>query len=203
MNTYTLRKWMIGVWLLVLFSAIGILFWYNSWVYLIPTPIPQNYKPVPVGSVLSIQGLTPEHKPTLLHFYNPDCPCSRFNLTHFRSLVKAYQSQVNFVVVVMSSKNYSIAAIQERIGLALPVLFEKSVAEQCGVYSTPQAVLLTSEQQLFYRGNYNRSRYCTDEQTSYAKMALAKLVNHRAAGDFDALALKAYGCVLPVCQMPQ
>lgn len=188
-------------WLMLLFSAVGALFWYNEWVYHLPTPIPENYKPVSQGKIIKLSGsIGADHsKPLFLHFFNPDCPCSRFNVSTFKSLVKQYGRKVNFVVVVMNNKYYTAKAIQDKFDLNVPVLFDASIAASCGVYSTPQAVLLDTQHQLYYRGNYNRSRYCTDEKTSYAKMAITGLLHDHARLIFDRLALRAYGCSLPNC----
>jgi hypothetical protein len=198
----TMKKNFVLLWLFVLLSGIITLFWYNSWVYLLPTPVPKDYRPVPAGSHISLYGpaAIKEAKPTFLHFFNPDCPCSRFNIKHFQSLVGAYGHQVNFVVVVMSDKKYSVKAVQERLGLNLPVMFDTSIAKRCGVYSTPQAVLVNSKSKIFYRGNYNKSRYCTDENTNYAKIALVGLLGNMPTMAFDEQALKSYGCSLPYCK---
>ncbi|MDB4905175.1 MAG: AhpC/TSA family protein [Mucilaginibacter sp.] len=196
-----MRKVIVIAWLMLLFSAVGALFWYNEWVYHLPTPIPENYKPISQGKIIKLNGsIGADHsKPLFLHFFNPDCPCSRFNVSTFKSLVRQYGRKVNFVVVVMNNKYYTAKAIQDKFDLNVPVLFDTSIAVSCGVYSTPQAVLLDTQHQLYYRGNYNRSRYCTDEKTSYAKMAITGLLHDHARLIFDRLALRAYGCSLPNC----
>jgi thiol-disulfide isomerase/thioredoxin len=137
--------------------------------------------------------------PVFLHFFNPDCPCSRFNMLHFKSLVKEYGDEANFVIVVLNNKKYSEKEIQKKFGVALPVIFDESLATACGVYSTPQAVILDSGHHLYYRGNYNKSRYCTDAGTSYVKIAIRNLLNQRLEFAFDHYALTAYGCRLPTC----
>lgn len=197
-----MKKLLVITWLILLFSAVGGLFWYTDLVYRLPTPIPENYKPVNDGTVIKLSNAlnAKRGKPLFLHFFNPDCPCSRFNITNFKSLVKQYGSQVNFVVVVMNNNFYSAKAIQDKFDLDIPVLFDASLATACGVYSTPQAVLLDAQHTLYYRGNYNRSRYCTDEKTSYAKIALNGLLHDHARLVFSPLALTAYGCSLPNCK---
>jgi hypothetical protein len=196
-----MRKWIVMIWLMFLLSAVGALFWYNEWVYHLPTPIPQNYKPVSAGRVIELSGPLKAYynKPIFLHFFNPDCPCSRFNISNFKSLVRQYGGQINFVIIVMNNKFYTAKAIQDKFDLNVPVLFDASIATSCGVYSTPQAVLLDSQHKLYYRGNYNSSRYCTDEKTSYAKMAIVGLLHDHARLVFSPLALRAYGCQLPNC----
>lgn len=186
----------------MLLSAVGALFWYNEWRYHLPTPIPFDYKPVGQGTPIKLSW--PEHanpgKPLFLHFFNPDCPCSRFNITDFKSLVGQYGNELNFAIVVMNNDRYTAKEIQNKFKLNIPVLFDQSIAAVCGVYSTPQAVLIDTQQKLYYRGNYNRSRYCTDERTNYAKMAITGLLAAHCKLRFDPLALRSYGCSLPNCQ---
>ncbi len=191
-----------GAWLLVLFAGISALFWYHEWVYSLPTPVPVSYHEVKIGEKINVPVdiKTGNHKPVFLHFFNPDCPCSKFNMPHFKSLVKEYSDKVNFAIVVLSKDTtYTEEIIQNKFNLRLPVLFDKSIAPSCGVYSTPQAVILNKENILYYRGNYNKSRYCTDKNSDYAKMALDSLLDNNTGPVFSAYALTAYGCTLPTC----
>lgn len=196
------RTSLVVVWLTLLLSIVAGLFWYNDWVYQLPTPVPANYREVPTGTTVSLVNdvNVTSDKPLFLHFYNPDCPCSKFNRSHFRSLVQTYGESVHFAVVVMTDKKYSEEYIQEKIGLNVPVYFDKTIADRCGVYSTPQAAIIDVDQKLFYRGNYNSSRYCSDEKTAYAKNALAGLLASKSLPELDAKALTAYGCTIPVCK---
>ncbi|MEM6299939.1 MAG: hypothetical protein AAF740_14720, partial [Bacteroidota bacterium] len=73
---------------------------------------------------------------------------------------------------------------------------EKVLTESCGVYATPQAVLITPDGKLFYRGNYNVSRYCTDRSTRFAEQAIGALLAGENPPDFGELATTAYGCEL-------
>ncbi|MBS1565196.1 MAG: AhpC/TSA family protein, partial [Bacteroidetes bacterium] len=59
--------------------------------------------------------------------------------------------------------------------------------------------ILDEDRRLYYRGNYYRSRYCTDKKSNFAQLALDSLLGHRQNPVFDRLALKAYGCQLPSC----
>ena len=195
-----MKKLAIYFWLGILLTAIISVFWYNEWVYQLPTPVPAEYRNVGNGAHIplpdKLQGS--DNKPVFLHFFNPDCPCSRFNLSHFRSLVLEYGDKVDFAVVVMNNDAYKEVEIKEKVGLDLPVSFDTSLANVCGVYSTPQAVILDKEHKLYYRGNYNKSRYCTDKKTNYAEIALNSLLDKKQTV-FDRYALTAYGCELPTC----
>ncbi len=196
-----MRKGFVFIWLLVLLVAVITFFWYNEWKYSLPTPVPQNYVAVKTGTEILLPKAvqTNGDKPVFLHFFNPDCPCSRFNIEHVRSLIKQYGDRASFAVILMTGKNYSEKEIQKRFGIDVPVLRDSSIALLCGVYSTPQAVIIDEQHKLFYRGNYNQSRYCTNKNTNYAQIALEALLHKNYRIEFNPLAVRAYGCRLPNC----
>jgi thiol-disulfide isomerase/thioredoxin len=199
-----MKKLLLTCWLLLLASGICYLFWYHEWKYSLPTPVPQNYVDVKTRQHIDIDGkvMALKGKPVFIHFFNPECPCSKFNVPHFNSLVKKYGRQIDFEVVVVNlnkSKSYTAEEIQNRFDLTVPVSFDTTIESACGVYSTPQAVLLDAEHNLYYRGNYNRARYCTDNKSNYAQMAIDSLLNHDAKPVFSQYALKAYGCQAAFC----
>ncbi|MCD6011676.1 MAG: hypothetical protein K0Q79_1538 [Flavipsychrobacter sp.] len=190
-------------WLAVISSGIGFIFWYTDWQYSLPTPVPKNYNPSKRGSFIALGNkiAVPAKKPVFIHFFNPSCPCSRFNMEHFKSLVRHYGDKVHFAMIVLNKKEtFTEKEIQDKYDLDIPVSFDASVADLCGVYSTPQAVLLDEDHHLYYRGNYNKSRYCTEKKSNYAQMALDTLLSRNAMPVFDASAFSAYGCQLPTCQ---
>jgi thioredoxin-related protein len=197
-----MKKVLVITWVIILFGAIGVLFWYNELQYQLPTPIPVNYKAVNPGELVKFNAKlkTDTSKPLFLHFFNPVCPCSRFNIKMFKSLVAQYGQQVNFVIVVISDKTYTAKEICDKFDLNIPVTFDQSLATACGVYSTPQVALIDNKGKLYYRGNYNISRYCTDEKTNYAKQAINGLLANNMKLTFSKLALTSYGCRLTNCK---
>ena len=191
------------VWLAILLVAISFLFWRNEYKYSLPTPVPKNYHTVAIGEHINLNGklTATKNKPLFIHFFNPNCPCSRFNIPEIESLVKKYGDKISFTIVVISKDtSYTEQDIQDKFNLTIPVLFDKAIATSCGVFSTPQAVILDKNQKLYYRGNYNKSRYCTDTKSNFAQIALDSLLNKSQNPSFNALALKAYGCSLPNCK---
>ena len=195
------KKTITILWLLMIFSGIVGIFWYTDWRYSLPTPVPQKYHPVALGAYIDLGGKLPipDGKPVFLHFFNPDCPCSRFNVPFFKSLAQKYKGRITFAIVVLNNNTLTEKQIQDRFDIDAPVSFDSAIAASCGVYSTPQAVLLDANRRLYYRGNYNKSRYCTDTRSNYADIAIDSLLNHAYRPVFSPLALKAYGCTLPVC----
>lgn len=187
--------------LIVLSFVIVSVFWYYEYQYKLPTPIPINYSEVRTGAAVILPASTgiAQDKPVLLHFFNPDCPCSKFNIRHFKTLVKQYGNKVNFAVVLMTNKHYETGQIKKYFGLNIPVLTDKRLATLCGVYSTPQAALIDKDKRLYFRGNYNQSRYCSDKKTEYARLAIHDLLYGRLVIQMNPLAKRAYGCRLPNC----
>lgn len=189
--------------LVFIFSCIGVLFWYNAWQYNFPTPVPAKYLPVKINEHLDVTGKIKLTKkgPVLLHFFNPDCPCSKFNMPHFKMLADKYAGKISFaVIVVTNNADYTAEKISEKYNLTIPVLFDTSLATICGVYSTPQAVLIDSDNRLYYRGNYNKSRFCAEEKSNYVQMAIDSLMASHRQPLYNQYALVAYGCSLTTCK---
>lgn len=184
-----------------LLAVISITFWQEELRYLLPTPIPSNYQVIELGDKVSLPQLI-EHsgqKPIFLHFFNPECPCSRFNMQHFSYLFETYQEQVSFFAVLPGIRSTkAIHDFKMRYSLDIPVILDKKekLAESCGVYSTPQAALLQSDGSLYYRGNYNRSRYCLNQQFNFAQMAIDSVLAGQSPPHFVPEATQSYGCSL-------
>jgi hypothetical protein len=196
-----IKKWIAALWLVLLLTAVFTIFWYSELVYALPTAVPANYKVGQAGKFIPLNGKLDfkNDRPVFLHFFNPECPCSRFNIDHFKTLVKTYHNQVNFAIVLLASRPYTEKEIQQRFGIDVPVVADTTLAASTGVYSTPQAVILSKNNSLYYRGNYNKTRYCTDKKTSYASIAIEKLLHKNSLLTFDRSAFTAYGCTLPSC----
>ncbi|MBT31574.1 MAG: AhpC/TSA family protein [Thalassobius sp.] len=182
-------------------SSIAFLFWNQELQYKQPTPVPNGYTQVPVSSIINLDenlGGTLDNKTgkiAFLHFFNPLCPCSRFNTKHVNYLIDTYQENTEFIVVVPHGTKEE--EVEEFFETSISVIYddkEGSLAKACGVYSTPQAVIIDQDSKLYFRGNYNKSRYCTLPQTNYAEIALNNLIDGKPSSDFGNLASTAYGC---------
>jgi hypothetical protein len=185
-------------------------FWYQDWRYSLPTPRPPHIDQPEIGARIVLPEATnhilrPSSKrPVLLHFFNPDCPCSRFNLEHVRQLRQQFGDRVDFVAVLEGTDPDRLLNQFQQLDWPVPAIFDTdlSLATTTGVYATPQAVILDSDQRLFYRGNYNTSRYCTSPQTEFARLALQSLLKEsESPAPMSLSATRAYGCSLPTCTM--
>jgi hypothetical protein len=201
------RPWAASIVVVALLTFVGAIFWQQDWKWGLPTPRPAHLKQPAVGSVpalpaaiVALADASPE-RPLMLHFFNPDCPCSRFNQDHVRDLVRAHRSTTTFVAVIEPedgpARREAVAEVTRRLGVPAILDADGSIAKAFGVYASPQAVLLTTGGALYYRGNYNLARYCTDARTEFARIALERLLAGEPAYDAPAAATVAYGCPLP------
>lgn len=176
--------------------CVGCVFWKQEMQYRLPTPVPVNYSSVTVGTSVSLPSILHEGKAWFIHFYNPECPCSRFNVQHLRSLIGTYSDSVAIAVVISSDEELPRA--RKAFGDRVTIVTDNngSIAQACGVYSTPQAAIIDHERKLYYRGNYNISRYCSSRATNFAELSLVALLNKQMPPQFGLLATESYGCSL-------
>lgn len=192
-----IRKFIAVSVLLIAVLALMGLYWEQEVRFTLPTPIPEGYENVVSGTQIHLPALLPGQfsegeKQVYLHFYNPECPCSRFNLKHFDRLREEYQGKLPIVVVIPA---YADDASLEHEFAGLPVIKDETgkLAAVTGVYSTPQAVLIKNNQ-LYFRGNYNKARFCTTPNSNYAQIAIDSLLKGADAPVFGPYATESYGC---------
>lgn len=186
----------LGLVLIVCITGIGVIFWRQELKYQLPTPVPADYVQVKVSSKVLMPDGFEKGSSYFLHFYNPDCPCSRFNARHLKSLIRNYKDSVRIVVVVSSESDRPKARKELGEDLSVWVDGNGELAKSCGVYSTPQAAIIDANGNLFYRGNYNRSRYCTVRASNFAELSLIALLNNQPPPAFGLLSTQSYGCEL-------
>jgi hypothetical protein len=115
---------------------------------------------------------------------------------HLRSLIGTYSDSVAIAVVISSDEEMPRAkrAFGERVTIIADT--DGSIARACGVYSTPQAAIVDHDRNLYYRGNYNISRYCSSRATNFAELSLIALLNKQLPPQFGLMATESYGCSL-------
>ncbi|MDW8107123.1 MAG: redoxin domain-containing protein [Armatimonadota bacterium] len=138
---------------------------------------------------------------TLLNFWSPNCACSRFMEPHMRELVLQFAPRgVQFITVIVLSdptQNGAKALRQwQQRGIPTPALVDAGgkLARAFGVWAAPAAVIVDPQGRIRFVGAYNIGRYCNNEQTAYAKLALqALLVGKRPPRTHTPF----YGCQTP------
>lgn len=184
--------------LVVISISIGVLFYQQEVKYWLPTEIPTDYVDVPLGTKveLSLVNVSGDRK-KFFHFYNPNCPCSKFNFKSYKELLKNYSKDFDCYAVVQNSLggvSEDTKQYLKSLGVKL-IRDDKSIANLLGVYATPQIVLLDQDDKIYYRGNYNQARYCTNKATNYAQIAIDSMLI-KSQYHFPKNAFTAYGCTL-------
>lgn len=195
------------IWLSIFLSCLGVVvyvFWSEEVRFWQPTPKPNYVKEINKGELAPLKVINRKQqlkRPLLLHFFNPDCPCSRFNFKEFKKMTSDYHGKIDFLLVAQTETN--IPDLEEEISSKLfneiDVIIDTSgkVAKEFGIYSSPQVVLVNEDGYIYYKGNYNSTRYCTKKETAYAAISIDELLGNKKSPDFNQAATTPYGCVLP------
>lgn len=190
------RKIVVSVGATALLALAVTLLWFADWQYSLPTPRPASLVEVPLGTPFHLARLGVNHapgQPLFLYFFNPDCPCSRFSVDHVRNLARRHPVRFLAIIPVNSTTAYN------RLNLKIPSQEDPggNLARSFGLYSTPQSALLDGQHRLYYRGNFNTSRYCVEPATEFARIAIEHLLGHQPLPAFPKSATTAYGCPYP------
>ena len=185
--------------------AIGA-FWFQDWRYSLPTPKPVALQQKAIGEQVVLAPVVGKSsRPTLLHFFNPDCPCSRFNLDHISDLIAKFDGRVRVVAVLETTDAAAALEAFESLGLDCEAVADPrgEIAASAGVYSTPQGVVLDEHSQLYFRGNYNRGRYCTAAETEFVRLSIEDCLAQLPPPQFPPAATVAVGCELPANELKE
>lgn len=145
--------------------------------------LPEHRPAPPLSTLKTSQGTITLSGPgpvTLLNFWNPSCPCSRFMEAHVRKLMEEYgPREVRFVTIMAcgetdQAQKEALARWQSRglpVSAAVPDT-DSALARRFGVWAAPAAVILDREGRIVYVGAYNAARYCDDSHSAWAAQAL-------------------------------
>ena len=182
--------------LLVWGSSTALAFWHFEGQYLRPVSRPagaataqiERLPPLPYSILETDAGkidLRGEQPVTLLNFWNPACPCSRFAESDVRRLIQTYRpAGVRFITIIAAGasaqdRREAASAWQARgiTGTAALADGSNQIAQKFGVWAAPAAVILDRHGRVAYVGAYNAARYCHDPNTAWASKALAAIAH--------------------------
>lgn len=189
-----------GVTVSLIMGVLAHFFWQYEMRYALPTPKPIDLKEVCIGDKVDVSPFVQlGSKPLLLHFFNPNCPCSKFNIKEFFKLKHEYGSDIDLAIVLESELEEDVADFKETYGSDMDILLDKggAISNQLGIYSTPQAVIIKPEGVIYYKGNYNKARFCTNKDSRFVDQALHHVIAGKELPKFTELATISYGCTLP------
>lgn len=128
----------------------------------------------------------------VVHFWDRDCRCSRFNRQHAREVMQEFGEQgISFVVAVPS------AAAQADARRLFPEASEVIVVAETATISSPAAAAFDASGDLLYYGPYSDGVLCSSGDASPVEQVLTDLLAARQPRQW--LNLSAVGCY---CQWP-
>jgi thiol-disulfide isomerase/thioredoxin len=128
-------------------------------------------------------------KTVVVHFWNPDCACNKFNDPHVRQIIDQYRaSGVQFVTVATHGQNPQQIAERARAIFDTPVLIGASLSSP---KVTPAAAVLTAGGQLAYFGPYSEGAFCGANGGAFVEKALDAVLDGNNPQELNTL---AFGC---------
>lgn len=198
------RRWLAG---LLIGGWVGLTagaFWYFEFQFLKPIVRPASAKALQMGEAAPIRELETlsgerialgEGGPTVLHFWNPECPCSRFNEPSVKRMAEV-NPEVRFVLVIEEAE--LTAKLREKVETTFPFPAvhdaDGAIAKAFGAFATPAACLLDAEGRVQFMGTYLATAYCSSQQTDAVQVALAAMLSGKDAP----ASAPAYGCAIPM-----
>lgn len=126
----------------------------------------------------------------LVHFWNPDCTCNRFNRSHVLDLIDDYQRRgVSFSLAVPHERH------QEDALLAFPMVKDVYVAADIDSISSPASAVFNMFGQLTYFGPYSEGAFCAAGKGAPVEQILNELLDEGNTTPW--LNLSAIGCYCP------
>lgn len=139
---------------------------------------------------------------SVIHFWNPDCPCNRFNEVHVKKIITDYaEKNVNFTIVVSGS---SEKERNQRQALAEKIFNHSAVKEirsdwpmHKGPPSSPAVAVLNRRGELVYFGPYSLGARCAPDKGKFVESVLDGLYASKKSADKKQLNTLAVGCFCP------
>lgn len=136
------------------------------------------------------------HNVRVIHFWNPDCYCNRFNLQHLQQIRLEYAKQgVGFYLALSGNRYDYQTQIDKQFG-DIPVL----ELGESGVLipSTPSAAIIKTGYGLTYFGPYSTGAMCSAQSGSFVEKILDETLSGTPAVQINTLAFGCYCDLNPV-----
>lgn len=139
---------------------------------------------------------------SVVHFWNPACPCNRFNEVHVKKIISEYAGKnVKFTIVVSGSNEQER---NQRQILAQQVFTHKAVKEirsdwpmDKGPPSSPAVGVINRSGELVYFGPYSLGARCAPDKGKFVETVLDGLYENKKRAGKKQLNTLAVGCFCP------
>lgn len=127
---------------------------------------------------------------TVVHFWDPGCPCNSKNESHVNRIIETYGSQgVNFVIVTPDA-NVLDQAREKFTHLSVTDFMSTDIAG-ASPPSSPAAVVINGAGDTSYFGPYSVGAQCLSENGAFVENILDSLLQHQARTQVNTAAV---GC---------
>ena len=101
----------------------------------------------------------------LIHFWQPDCSCNRFNRTHVREIAKKYRHEkFQLVTVTQPHADYSdnelIQMAQQAFSSRVIIDHQNLLSGKTRIPAAPAAAVIDNTGKMAYFGPYSDSSFC-------------------------------------------
>ena len=136
---------------------------------------------------------TTEKQISVVHFWNPDCYCNRFNLVHLKQIMDQYKNKnIHFYVAVSRPvvSNKLRDELKASFGDIQLLLLGKSGLKSM-IPSTPSAAVLRPGEGITYFGPYSEGAMCSSQNGSFVETVLDASLAGNVSAQVNRL---AFGC---------
>jgi hypothetical protein len=179
----------VAVWL----TGIAVAFWLLEGRYTVPLQ-PGGQPPSHIRVPAEVNR---RNSPTIIIAWDAGCQCSAFAEGEMTRIVEAAGGRADMVCIAVGN---SFQAAQARFrGTALSqyrLIADPTfrIVRQLGLAGAPGAVVLDAAGAVRYRGGLNAARFCSAEETAFARHALSAVIENRKVQQAEG---PIYGCRLP------
>lgn len=138
---------------------------------------------------LTLSQTTPDTPIEVIHFYDANCPCTRFNTPHVQELITRYQGEgLRFRVLVPESAQLS-GARQKFPGIPVSVATQDNQP-----VASPAALVRTQQLGAQYLGPWSPGAVCSTRSGDYVAQVLDQLLGGEQRNQTFQI---ARGCLCP------
>lgn len=138
---------------------------------------------------------------SVVHFWNPDCPCNRFNEVHVKKIISDYaEKNVQFTIVVSGNSEEQRKLLRERASKTFTHHGVTNIRSDWpmdkGPPSSPAVGVVNSNGELVYFGPYSLGANCSPDKGKFVETVLDHL-HDKKQRQKKQLNTLAVGCFCP------
>lgn len=175
---------LVATWIAITITA----FWVLQWQYLRPFPketlaVSSQFFEGAALNLPAVHGLQADKSGSVIHFWDPECPCTRFSTPHVRDLIAQADAQgfTSTVIVnrgINSDAGSRLKSARKTFGEQIAIqLWSESLAEQLPIPASPSALVMSKEGRLSYVGPYSSDAFCSTEDGAFVEEAMTQIAS--------------------------